>query len=49
MLTALRRDLVEHLDGFNLDRAHNGRSTKGRVPGDIVLGPQDGDGEMSPS
>ena len=37
-ITALRRDLVEYLDEFNFDRAHNGRLTKGRVPGDIVFG-----------
>lgn len=29
---------VEHLDELNFDRAHNGRLTKGRVPGDIVFG-----------
>ncbi len=37
-ITALRRDLAEYLDEFNFDRAHNGRLTKGRVPGDIVFG-----------
>jgi transposase InsO family protein len=37
-ITALRRDLEEFLDEFNFDRAHNGRLTKGRVPGDIVFG-----------
>jgi transposase InsO family protein len=37
-ITALRRDLDEFLDEFNFDRAHNGRLTKGRVPGDIVFG-----------
>ena len=37
-ITALRRDLDEYLDEFNFDRAHNGRLTKGRVPGDIVFG-----------
>jgi transposase InsO family protein len=36
--TALERDLNEYLDYFNLDRAHNGRLTNGRVPADIVLG-----------
>ena len=37
-ITALRRDLAEYLEEFNYDRAHNGRLTKGRVPGDIVFG-----------
>ena len=37
-ITALRRDLEEFLDEFNFDRAHNGRLTRGRVPGDIVFG-----------
>jgi transposase InsO family protein len=37
-ITALRRDLDEYLDEFNFDRAHDGRLTKGRVPGDIVFG-----------
>ena len=37
-ITALRRDLDEYLEEFNFDRAHNGRLTKGRVPGDIVFG-----------
>jgi hypothetical protein len=37
-ITALKRDLDEYLDEFNFDRAHNGRLTKGRVPGDIVFG-----------
>jgi transposase InsO family protein len=37
-ITALDRDLAEFLDEFNFDRAHNGRLTKGRVPGDIVFG-----------
>jgi transposase InsO family protein len=37
-ITALRRDLAEYLEEFNFDRAHNGRLTKGRVPGDIVFG-----------
>jgi transposase InsO family protein len=35
-ITALRRDLDEYLDEFNFDRAHNGRLTRGRVPGEIV-------------
>ena len=38
--TALERDLNEYLHYFNYDRAHTGRLTKGRVPGDIVLGPR---------
>jgi transposase InsO family protein len=37
-ITALRRDLDEYLDEFNFDRAHNGRLTRGRVPGEIVYG-----------
>lgn len=37
-ITALQRDLDEYLTEFNFDRAHNGRLTKGRVPGDIVFG-----------
>jgi hypothetical protein len=37
-ITDLRRDLAEYLDEFNFDRAHNGRLTGGRVPGDIVFG-----------
>ncbi len=36
--TALVKDLDEYLDYFNFDRAHSGRLTKGRVPGDIVFG-----------
>jgi transposase InsO family protein len=37
-VTALQKDLDEYLDYFNFDRAHTGRLTKGRVPGDIVFG-----------
>src|SRR5437867_628640 len=37
-ITALQRDLDEYLDYYNLDRAHTGRLTKERVPGDIVFG-----------
>jgi transposase InsO family protein len=37
-ITALDKDLEEYLDYFNFDRAHTGRLTKGRVPGDIVFG-----------
>src|SRR5438128_37510 len=37
-VTALEQDLEEYLDYFNFDRAHTGRLTKGRVPGDIVFG-----------
>jgi hypothetical protein len=36
--TALERDLDEYLNYFNLDRAHTGRLTNGRVPADIVFG-----------
>ena len=37
-LTGLQRDLDEYLDDYNFDRAHTGRLTQGRVPGDIVYG-----------
>ncbi len=37
-LTALQRDLVQYLGYYNLDRAHTGRLTKGRVPAEIVYG-----------
>ena len=37
-ITALDRDLAEYLDYFNFDRAHTGRLTQGRVPGEIVYG-----------
>jgi transposase InsO family protein len=37
-LTALQRDLVDYLRYHNFDRAHTGRLTKGRVPGEIVYG-----------
>jgi transposase InsO family protein len=37
-LTALQRDLVQYLDYYNFDRAHTGRLTKGRIPGEIVYG-----------
>jgi hypothetical protein len=37
-LTALARDLVQYLAYYNFDRAHTGRLTKGRVPGEIVYG-----------
>jgi transposase InsO family protein len=37
-LTALERDLESYLWTSNFDRAHTGRLTKGRVPGDIVYG-----------
>ena len=32
----LRRDLDDYLRYYNFDRAHTGRLTKGRVPGEIV-------------
>jgi hypothetical protein len=38
VLTALQRDLVDYLRYYNFDRAHTGRLTKGRVPGEIVYG-----------
>jgi len=37
-ITALDRDLAEYLDYFNFDRAHTGRLSQGRVPGEIVYG-----------
>jgi transposase InsO family protein len=37
-LTALERDLESYLWTYNFDRAHTGRLTKGRVPGEIVYG-----------
>jgi hypothetical protein len=37
-ITGLRRDLDEYLETYNFDRAHTGRLTQGRVPGDIVFG-----------
>jgi transposase InsO family protein len=37
-LTALERDLRHYLGYYNFDRAHTGRLTKGRVPGEIVYG-----------
>jgi transposase InsO family protein len=37
-VTALEKDLDEYLRYFNFDRAHTGRLTRGRVPGDIVFG-----------
>lgn len=36
--TALRRDLDQYLDYYNFDRAHTGRLTKGRPPGEVVYG-----------
>jgi transposase InsO family protein len=36
--TALAKDLDEYLAYYNFDRAHTGRLTRGRVPGDIVFG-----------
>ena len=37
-LTALERDLNQYLGYYNFDRAHTGRLTRGRVPGEIVYG-----------
>ncbi|HYY23744.1 MAG TPA: DDE-type integrase/transposase/recombinase [Thermoleophilaceae bacterium] len=37
-MTALQRDLDRYLTDYNVDRAHTGRLTKGRVPADIVFG-----------
>jgi transposase InsO family protein len=36
--TALERDLKQYLPYYNFDRAHTGRLTRGRVPGEIVYG-----------
>jgi len=36
--TALRKDLKQYLRYSNFDRAHTGRLTKGRIPGEIVYG-----------
>jgi len=37
-LTGLERDLRRYLSDYNFDRAHTGRLTRGRVPGEIVYG-----------
>jgi transposase InsO family protein len=37
-LTALERDLNRYLDYYDFDRAHTGRLTRGRIPGEIVYG-----------
>jgi transposase InsO family protein len=37
-LTALERDLARYLDYYDFDRAHTGRLTRGRIPGEIVYG-----------
>jgi transposase InsO family protein len=37
-MTALQRDLDQHLHHNNFDRAHTGRLPRGRVPADIVFG-----------
>ena len=34
----LRRELERYLLYYNLDRAHTGRLTRGRIPADIVYG-----------
>lgn len=34
--TGLRHDLNRYLHYYNGDRAHNGRHTKGRIPGEII-------------
>ena len=36
--TALKQDLEQYLQTYNFDRAHTGRLTRGRVPGQIVYG-----------
>jgi transposase InsO family protein len=37
-LTGLQRDLARYLDYYDYDRAHTGRLTRGRIPGQIVYG-----------
>ena len=37
-LTAHERDFERYLDYYDFDRAHTGRLTQGRVPGEIVYG-----------
>jgi transposase InsO family protein len=36
--TALAKDLEQYLGYYNYDRAHTGRLTNGRIPGEIVYG-----------
>jgi transposase InsO family protein len=36
--TGLRRELERYLAGYNFDRVHHGRLTRGRIPADIVYG-----------
>ena len=36
--TAPRRDVERYIAYFNFDRAHLGRYTKGRTPGEVVYG-----------
>ena len=36
--TALSRDLEQYLDYYNFERAHTGRLTRGRRPGEVVYG-----------
>jgi transposase InsO family protein len=36
--TGLKRDPERYLDYYNLDRAHTGRLTRGRIPAEIVYG-----------
>ena len=36
--TGLKRDLERYLDYYNFERVHNGRLTRGRIPGEIVYG-----------
>ena len=36
--TALKADLEQYLWTYNFDRAHTGRLTQGRIPGEIVYG-----------
>ena len=37
-LTALAKDLEQYLGYYNFDRAHTGRLTNGRIPGEIDYG-----------
>ena len=36
--TGLKRDLAHYIDDYNFRRTHNGRLTRGRIPGEIVYG-----------
>ena len=36
--TALRRDLADYLGYYNFERAHTGRLSRGKTPGELVYG-----------